>query len=348
MPKTLADEIAATRPDDSLEHDLDVSRERLARLSAQRKLHDAVGRIRSLEAQVESLLAMQGKVATQRFERARKRRNARTSVIAVASDWHIEEPVEPETVGGLNSYDLQEAERRVKRFFAKTVELLEFSRHLAPVGEIVLALLGDLISGYIHEELLENNQLSPTETCLLLRELIHSGIEFLLRETKLPILIPTSHGNHGRTVQKPRVSTSYANSYEWMLYQVMARDWSKDHRVRWAVGQGLLNTVLIQGRRVRFQHGDAIRYSGGVGGITIPVNKAIAQWDKAERADLTVFGHYHQFLAHWPHWVANGCLIGYGPFAQRIKAEYQPPTQSFLVVDREMGVTLAMPMFVKE
>jgi len=346
--QNLKEKVTSTKPTDCLERDIAVSQERLAKLSAQRKLADAVSQIRSLEAQVEALLSMQGPVATQRFERLRKKQHARTSVIVAASDWHLEERIDPATIRGMNDYNLNEAERRVKRFFAKSVELLEFSQHLAPAGEIVMPLLGDLMSGYIHEELQEGNQLSPTETCLMLRELIHSGIEFLLRETKLPILIPTCYGNHGRTTAKRRIATGYANSYEWFLYMVMARDWRNHPRVHWQVGKGILNVVEIQGRRVRLQHGDAIRYKGGVGGITIPFNKAIAQWDKADRVDLTITGHYHQFLAHFPHWVCNGSLIGYGPFSEEIKADYQPPTQAFIVLDRQMGVTMALPIFVKE
>jgi hypothetical protein len=61
---------------------------------------------------------------------------------------------------------------------------------------------------------------------------------------------------------------------------------------------------------VRFHHGHSIRYAGGVGGIYIPTNKAIAQWNKGRHADLDVFGHFHQ-LRDGGNFICNGSLIGY-------------------------------------
>src|ERR1043165_3949501 len=37
--------------------------------------------------------------------------------VALASDWHIEETVRPETVNGVNSYNLAIARRRAQRYF---------------------------------------------------------------------------------------------------------------------------------------------------------------------------------------------------------------------------------------
>ncbi|GAI55192.1 unnamed protein product, partial [marine sediment metagenome] len=103
----------------------------------------------------------------------------------------------------------------------------------------------------------------------------------------------------------------------------LAKYYAKNKRVHWMVGRGYHNTQEIMGRKVRFHHGDGLRYQGGVGGISIPVNKAIAQWDKVQVVDFDIFGHWHTFLPHYPKWVSCGSLMGYSEFSVEIKAEFQ-------------------------
>ena len=86
-----------------------------------------------------------------------------------------------------------------------------------------------------------------------------------------------------------------------------------------------------------------IRYQGGVGGVYIPVNKAISQWSRAKHADLDVFGHFHQ-AKHDVRFISNGSLIGYNAFAISIKADFEPPKQAFFLIDRKRGVTIYAPI----
>ena len=311
-----------------------------------RKYKDSLGAISSLTDQVEVWHELQGNPVIQDFKRRPKGKAKGVSVIVPATDWHVEERVTLEGTGGKNFFNLVEAERRIKQFYTKIVKIIDWQSGLAPVIELWHPLLGDLLSGYIHDELAESNELSPTEACVFLQEMITSGIEFLLKETKLPIYLPTCVGNHGRTTQKMRIKTSYKNSYEWLLYSTLARYYSNNPRVHFKVGKAYYNICEIQKRKVRFHHGDGIRYQGGVGGISIPVNKAIAAWDKIEQVDLDVFGHYHTFKWDYTKWVSCGSLMGYNEFAISIKADFQHPTQTFIVLDRGYSVPLAIPIFL--
>ena len=93
---------------------------------------------------------------------------------------------------------------------------------------------------------------------------------------------------------------------------------------------------------VRWQHQD----NGGVGGITIPVRKAIAEWDKGCKADMTFFGHWH--TSHLDkQFCANGSVVGYAPYSVRIKAPYEPPSQSFLIFDQKLGLSAFRPIYVR-
>lgn len=329
-------------------HEVEIAKLKTDAAKWNRKCKEATRTAIEMEARLDIVLGMDSDTHTQVFKRARKSKTGTVAVIAPASDWHIEERVFKAAVGGKNEFNLTIAEARVKRFYRGIIEEIELQNHSKKVGEIWHPLLGDLLTGYIHEELVESNSLSPTEACVFLQELICSGIDFLLRETKLPIYIPTCCGNHSRTTDKKRIKTSYQNSYEWLLANMLAKYYASNPRVTFMISEGYHNIQTIMERKVRFHHGDAMRYAGGIGGITIPVAKAIAQWQKLEQVDFDIFGHFHQFAFGYPYWIACPCLIGFSEFALEIKANFEHPSQIFIVVDREYGIIQAKPIFLTD
>ena len=142
-----------------------------------------------------------------------------TAILAL-SDWHWEERVDPSTVNGLNEFSPAIAARRVQQVVRRAVMLIEMCRHLTTVKDLVVWLGGDMITGYLHEELEESNYLSPVQATLEVQDAIWTLLQFLRKETGIKhISVPTSQGNHGRTTQRKRISTGYANSYEWLMYR---------------------------------------------------------------------------------------------------------------------------------
>ena len=256
------------------------------------------------------------------------------AVLLVLTDWHYEEKVDPSTINDLNKYDPSIARERLKVVVERFLGLLESTRLISNVNHLVIPVLGDLITGHLHDDQKESNHMFPTEALLEVRDCLHSTIDTLVKETGIrDIDIYTCWGNHGRNTVKPRASTSHQTSYEWLLYKWMAKDYAKTS-VRWHVKNSYFNMANVCGKKIRLHHGDAIKYQGGVGGITIPVLKAIRNWDDGLKADLDIFGHWHQFMWH-PKFVACNCLIGYSAYAQKIvKAPYSLPSQTYVVIDR--------------
>lgn len=312
------------------------------------RCQEAVETAVSLERQMDLLIGLQDEPVLRQFERAKVGKSRGAAAVIPASDWHAEERVAADATCGKNYFDLAEAERRIRRLYSKSLELIDWYSRLAPVREIWHPLLGDLVSGYIHEELLETNSLSPTETCLFLQEMIASGIDLWLRETRLPIYVPTCVGNHGRTTVKKRIKTSCRNSFEWLTYKTLAARYTSHRRVLWSVGSGYCNIQEIMGRTVRFHHGDCFRYQGGIGGLTVPANRALGRLQKIRAADFDIFGHHHQFLWHYPTWVSCPSLIGLTEYGVERGGEFQHPAQAFIVIDRALGMTLATPIYLTD
>jgi polyhydroxyalkanoate synthesis regulator phasin len=264
----------------------------------------------------------------------------------IASDWHVEEEVDPSTINGLNEYNLEVAKERSENFFRNGLELVRQTGHFTKISTLVLALLGDLISGYIHDELVESNECSPTQATLYVQSLLCSGIDYILENSDLDLMIPCCYGNHGRTTQKKRHATGYKNSFEWMMYNNLQEIYKDNPRVEIIVQNGYhVYVPIFDNFVIRFHHGDNIRYGGGVGGIFIPINKAIAQWNKSIKADLDVIGHFHGFK-DGGNVIINGSLIGFNAYATAIKAEYEPPRQAFFLIEKDLGKTIVCPIIV--
>jgi len=263
----------------------------------------------------------------------------------IASDWHYEETVKSEVVSGLNKYNLNIAHQRITKFFQGGLRLYDLMRKDVKIKNIVLALLGDFITGNIHEEFLETCSLQPMDAIWEVYEEIVSGIDFLLKNSDANLIIPCVSGNHPRITKQIHYSTESGNSIEYFMYRSIAKHYEGNKRVQVKVAKGYHCYLDIYGKVIRFHHGHAIRYGGGVGGITIPVNKAIAQWNKARHADLDIFGHFHQ-LKDNGNWICNGSIIGYNAFALRIKADYETARQSFFLFDKSRGLTITAPILV--
>jgi hypothetical protein len=218
-------------------------------------------------------------------------------------------------------------------------------QHSVKINNVVLAMLGDFISGSIHDELMESNQLLPADAIWKVQNVLMGGIQFLLSNTTCNFTIICHSGNHGRMTQKTRISTEAGNSLEVFMYRNLALHFQDEKRIKFVVAEGYHTYCNIYGQIVRFHHGHSMRYGGGVGGIYIPVNKAINEWNKAKRADLDVFGHFHQFVIG-SNFICNGSLVGYNSYALSIKAGFERPQQAFFLIDSKRGRTVVAPILL--
>ena len=188
----------------------------------------------------------------------------------------------------------------------------------------------------------------PMDATLECWRILSAGINYILDNTDVNLIIPCHSGNHARTTKKTHPSTESGNSLEYILYHGLASEFKDNKRVTFVIPTSYHSYIDVGGFMLRFHHGHAMRYSGGIGGIYISVNKAIAQWNKVQRADLDIFGHFHQ-LRDGGNFICNGSLIGWNEFANFIKADYEKPKQAFFLIDHERGEkTITAPIFLHE
>lgn len=310
------------------------------------KFEEAVARITELEKERDANFELKGqKIQTHKIEPILSKGESEATAVALLSDWHYEETIKPQSVNYLNKYDENIAIEGINKTFQTIVKYIKLQQKETKISQLVLALLGDFISGGIHDELKEGNSMLPIEAIWKVQNHIASGIKFILENTDVSIIVPCSSGNHGRMTEKQRVATEHGNSLEWLMYKNLEQYFSNNKRVSFVVNDGYHTYLDVYGFTVRFHHGHSMRFMGGVGGIYIPVNKAISQWNKSKKADLDCFGHFHQ-MRDGGTFISNGSLIGWNAYAIKIKADFEKPKQAFFMIDKKYGVNLVRPIIL--
>lgn len=281
---------------------------------------------------------------------ARRVKKLRTGAfVALASDWHVEETVTLEATSGVNEYNLTIAEDRIRQFGAGIARLHEFHTNMFDIPHIVLGMMGDFFSGSIHPENVETQALSPIESIAWLNRHIITLIDGILRDTGLTkpgsLIVPFTWGNHGRITKRTHISTNAQNNLEYLIADTVRIRYANDPRVTVLAPKANHVYVDLWDKTLRFTHLDAIKYQGGVGGLTVPLNKAIVAWNRARHADVTCGGHWHQYLA-LPDAVVNGSLIGYNPYAEWIRASPEKPQQATFMLDSKHGKCLDTAIWI--
>lgn len=272
-------------------------------------------------------------------------RGEATAMISL-TDWHFEETVELAAVNGVNEFNLKIAHKRVRRLWTGIAGIVEMCRTKSRIDTMVLMLLGDLVNGWIHEEFLVTNSLTPPEATLRVFDELVVGLKFLLKETKVKeLIVPCICGNHGRITQRKLSKKSAVTTYDWLIYQLLARwfEAAGEKKIRFVLPQGDMTYIKIYDRVIRLTHGDNIRYQGGIGGIHIPLRKALDRWNTCTRADYNYIGHWHTDLSGEDYRV-GGSLVGYNEFCIRIKAQFQLPSQAFELQHPRYGSTGKFPI----
>lgn len=270
------------------------------------------------------------------------------TAVALFSDVHCEERVLAGDTPIGNTYSLPIAAVRIGRFFSGVEWLIAKERHGTKIRDLVLWLGGDLMSGHIHEENLETSAAPPIQTMLWLYPRVVAGIDQLAADAGLVnISVVCSYGNHGRDTRRAMHATGAHHSYEWGMYQRLSDHYAKHPKVRVSADPSEHQYVKVYDYDLHFHHGHRVQYNGGSGGITIPLNKAVAAWDRVRRCDYHHFGHFHQYI-DTGNIVVNGSVIGYNAYAMGIKAMPEAPAQAFYLLDSKRGKTAKSPVWVSE
>lgn len=265
------------------------------------------------------------------------------------SDLHWGEVVLPEEVMHANAYNLAIASQRLRRVVDKTKALLR--EHV--VGDypgIVVCLGGDMVSGVIHDELEQTNDGTIMQQALDLYEHLLAAILALADEFG-KVHVPCVTGNHGRSNRKWAAKRRATLSYEWLVYQFLARATAGDDRITWQIPDAPDANYDLLGTRYRLTHGDGFKGGDGIIGPIGPVTRGTLKRGRMAQAmqhpfDVLLLGHWHTLI--WgANYVVNSTLKGFDEFAMSLSITPEPPAQALWLTTAKHGRTILLPVYAE-
>jgi hypothetical protein len=331
-------------------------REKLAEASSQHR--EDVRTTKDLADELEaaqSALALAQSTAAIRAPRwltpAKPKGGNRGTLLACFSDFHVGEVVEPAEMNWYNAYNPEIAEQRIRRYFERVVRVARHYLSGVTYDGIVLASLGDTISGDIHDEFRETNGLSNYEAVPFVVPLLEAGIGMLAEEFG-KVHVVSVPGNHGRDSKKPTYKKRSAHNADTMVARLVASRFAGVKGVTFDIPAAISVDFQVYGTRFRAEHGDEAKGGSGIQGALAPLTLMAHRSRKQAQAegvpfDTMLVGHWHQYMSLVSKGlVVNGAGKGYDEYARGKKFDPEPPQQALLLVTPEHGIGVQTPIFV--
>lgn len=269
----------------------------------------------------------------------------------VLSDLHLDEVVDPAEVEELNAYNRDIARQRIERCVEKTIMLSRDYISGVKYDGLCLMLGGDIVSGFIHEELAQTNEACIPATVEYWIDHLSAAVGTLADEFG-KVHVPCVVGNHGRLTIKPRAKRRVTDNIDWLIYRLIARDFKNDSRVTFQIPYGTDTNVKIYNNNFLLTHGDQFKGGGGIGGVYNPLSTGSLR--KAKRAmqvdktwDYIVMGHWHTYSA-FRNIIVNGSTKGLDEYAYVGNFDYEPAQQALWVNTPEHGISMSAAVKIQD
>jgi hypothetical protein len=210
------------------------------------------------------------------------------------SDLHACEVVDHDAMNGLNAYDWEIMLARHERMRQAIISFKDNRPY--PVEELVIAGIGDMLTGDIHDELRVTNEKTLSEATFQLAHDMGDWIESLVPEFPR-IRFRGTFGNHGRMTQKPSFKNAFHN-WDWLFYKTLELRLSRYPSIDFEASKAAQVPIMIYNKRVLLWHGDGVRSTmvdvpwGGI----IRFSKKLADtWaGLGQPIDHLAIGHWHE------------------------------------------------------
>ena len=271
------------------------------------------------------------------------------TVVAPLTDTHIGEDVDYQQMAGLNSYSFEIFNRRLSGWAEQVLNLVELRRASVPIDDLIIPMLGDMISGDIHDELIKTNQDNVMGQMSRGANLIAQALLSLAPHFKT-VTVPCVVGNHGRMTRKPPMKDKYMD-WDYMLYQWVAAFCKNQKNIKFQINTSYMNIFQVYDKNVLIMHGDSASGAGSIASITKVLTnlRSVLQFRQGlepETADANqhiiepnllptsfdsvMMGHFHrvdEIDIGTGHAIICGCMKGGDEFALQRLAVITKPQQ---------------------
>ena len=273
---------------------------------------------------------------------ARRSTRSPMSMVIMLGDWHYGETVDPAQVMDLNAYDCEIAARRLYQLEQTALTALDIVGRAHPIPTLRIMVLGDMVSGNIHD-LAETND----------ADLFHqwAGVSLLLAQFIMRlssrferVIVEGVPGNHGRTTQKPPSKNRYVN-WDYLAYHMTSVMVMNQPNVVCKFPPSIFTLTDVEGHPFLLYHGDAIKGWSGIPfyGVQRMMAKLTELLQSAgKRFEYAAIGHFHQEASlerAKGALLLNPCLVGGGEYSIGTLFVTGSPSQRLFFVHPEHGKT---------
>ena len=235
-----------------------------------------------------------------------KRGREPQSVVAPLSDTHIGDNVDYNQMSSLNAYTIDIFNARLYGWASQILDLVDYRRSFAEIPELVVPLLGDMVSGDIHQELRETNQDTTMGQMIRGANLISQALMFMAPHFET-VRVPCVVGNHGRMTNKPPAKDKYVN-WDYMLYQWVSAFCKNQKNMTFDIPKSYLHVFSVYNNNILIMHGDSVSGAGSNTSITRAITnlRGVMQYKanvgedrtgvtvKEIKFDCAMIGHFHR------------------------------------------------------
>ena len=274
---------------------------------------------------------------------SRSGKRVKETPVLLYSDAHIGEVVDLKQTGGLSSYDFKEFVKRNQYLNNVVLDLLINKLQGYSFDTLEIHMLGDMVSGIIHEELTETGDGTIIEWLLNGAYIVAQMLMSYAKHFK-EVNVTCIYGNHGRMKKKPSFKNRYVN-FDYIFYHVVSLYCMNQGNINFAIPKSFWFSKKVEDFNVLMLHGDNIKSWNGIPWYGI--ERALAKLNELLQSldysvNIAEFGHFHNaaFLDRVNGEVfINGSFKGGDEYSIGKMFVSNSPRQLLYGVHKDIGVT---------
>lgn len=263
--------------------------------------------------------------------------------VLMLSDLHIGEFVSLEETHDLCSYSMDIFEKRYNNIIDRVINIINKLRHGYNIDILHIHGLGDMVSGIIHQELVETAEGTVMEWLLDGSDIVARGILRLSQHFNKIDFVGVV-GNHGRMDKKPTFKRKYVN-WDYLFYEILKLKCQNQENVTFNIPKSFFTIDHILGWDFLIMHGDNIQSWQGIpfyGIKRMAANFSEVLSSHNQKFDYIELGHFHStglLDRVVGEILINGNFKGGDEFVLGRMFTMSQPKQTFFGVHKQHGKT---------
>lgn len=266
------------------------------------------------------------------------------SLVLLLGDLHIGEIVDANQTSGISTFNIDIARRRIQYTVDTAVKIARSKMSKYHFRKLVVAFLGDMVSGIIHDELRVNDEEGIVGQIIIAVEIIAEALLKLCQEFE-EVEAHCVVGNHGRVTEERYFKGKATNNYDYLVYKMLEKVLADQPNLTWDIPKSFFTVMTVENERFLILHGDVVKSWMGI--PFYGLQRAYLKW-RALHADYgmpfehMIVGHYHnpnmQTVVRY-ELIINGCIKGGDEYSIGAIAAACDPVQIMFGVHAEKGIT---------